>query len=168
VGEKTIQDKLVSYLRDAHAMEGNVLRMLDSMIGNTSDEQIAAELRKHRTETERHEQLLEQRLEALGEGTGVMKEVPAVLGALVKGLGDTIRSDKPGKNARDGYVTEAMEIAAYRLLEQLATRAGDEETAQLARTICRDEENMRQVIESNWSRFIDLTLKEEGVEAGVS
>jgi ferritin-like metal-binding protein YciE len=168
MGEKDIQDKLVSYIRDAHAMEGNVLRMLDSMIANTSDEQIGAELRKHRSETERHEQLLEERLKALGEGTGVMKEVPAVLGAMVKGIGDTIRSDKAGKNARDGYVTEAMEIAAYRLLEQLAIRAGDQETAQLARTICSDEERMRDVIDSNWARFMDLTLQEEGVEAGVS
>jgi len=168
MGENTVQGKLVSYLRDAQAMEGNVLRMLDSMIANTSDEQIVAQLRKHRAETERHEELLEKRLEALGEGTGVMKEVPAILGALVKGLGDTIRSDKAGKNARDAYVTEAMEIAAYRLLEELAIRAGDEETAQLARTICRDEENMRQVIESNWGRFIDLTLEEEGIKAGAT
>lgn len=162
--ERDISDKLVSYIRDAHAMEENVLRMLDSMIATTTDTEISTHLRRHRSETERHAELLQERLDALGErGTSTVKDIPAVLGAMVKGMGDAIRSDKAGKNARDGYVTEAMEIAAYRLLEQLAIRAGDEETAQVARTICADEERMRDVIDANWARFIDLTLAEEDV-----
>jgi ferritin-like metal-binding protein YciE len=164
--ENTIQAKLVSYLRDAHAMESNVLKMLDSMIQTTSDEQVGAQLRKHRTETERHQQLVAERLTALGEDTSTLKDVSAQVGAMFKGMADAARGDKAGKNARDGYVTEAMEIAAYKLLEQLALRAGDEATAELARRICRDEENMRAAIESDWGRFIDLTLQEEGIEAG--
>ena len=167
MSEDTVQQMLVSYVRDAHAMEKNVLEMLDSMIATTQDEQILEQLRRHKAETEGQEQRLAERLEALGGGTAAIKDVPAMFGALLKGIVDTIRSDKPGKNARDAYVTEAMEIAAYRLLEQLALRAGDDHTAEVARANCREEEAMRDFIDANWARFIDLTLQEEGVSVDV-
>lgn len=164
--EKNLEDKLCSYIEDAYAMEKNVLSMLKSMIVNTSDAQIKADLEEHEKETERHISSLEERLEAHGrKAGGVAKEIPAMLGSLVKGLQDTVRSDKPGKNARDGFVTEHLEIAAYELLERLADRAGDKETAQVAARNKRDEERMAQKIASNWDKFLDLTLEEAGIEA---
>lgn len=165
MSEHTVSDMLVSYVRDAHAMEENVSKMLDSMISTTSDEQVLADLRRHKAETETHERRLAERLDALGAGSSAVKDIPAVIGAMMKGLMDSLRSDKPGKNARDAYVTEAMEIAAYRLLEELALRAGDEETAAVARLNCQDELAMRDIIDANWGRFIELTLEEEGVAA---
>ena len=161
MGEENVQDMLVSYIRDAHAMEKNVLQMLNSLIKTTQDEEIVKELKHHKSETEQHERSLQQRLDALGEGTSAVKDVPAMLGALVKGVADAARSDKAGKNARDAYTTEAMEIAAYELLERLADRAGDQETVEVARRNKADEYAMREKIEKNWDRFLDLTLAEK-------
>jgi ferritin-like metal-binding protein YciE len=146
-------------------MEQSVLRSLDSMISTTDDSEIRSMLEHHKEETERHEQLLKERLDALGAGTSTRKEAQTVAGALLKGIGDQARTDKPAKNVRDGYVTEHMETAAYQLLERLAERAGDQETAEVARRNRADEEAMARKIDSNWDRFLDLTLTEASIRA---
>lgn len=158
-----LQEKLNEHLKDAQAMEQNVKRMLDSMISNTEDPEVKGELEHHREETERHEQLLSERLEARGEGTSTVKEAAGIGGALLKGMVDTMRSEKPAKNARDGYVTEHLEIAAYEMLARIAERAGDEATVEVARRNCADERAMAEKIEGKWDRFVDLTLHEEAV-----
>ncbi|MDQ3889946.1 MAG: DUF892 family protein [Actinomycetota bacterium] len=158
-----LQEKLLDYVEDAHAMEQNVLQMLDSMIATTQDDEIVQELEHHKMETERHEQLLRERLQALGRGTSTRKDVQSITAALTKGVADQVRGDKAGKNARDGFVTEHMEIASYELLERLALRAGDEETAEIARRNRADEEAMAQKIAANWDKFVELTLAEEGI-----
>ena len=163
MAEGNLQQKLVEYVEDAHAMEQNVLQMLDSMIATTKDDEIVQELEHHKMETERHEQLLRQRLESLGRDTSLRKEAQSIVGALLKGAVDQVRGDKAGKNARDGFVTEHMEIAAYELLERLARRAGDEETAEIARKNRADEEAMARKIAANWDKTVDLTLQEEGI-----
>jgi ferritin-like metal-binding protein YciE len=165
VAQTQLETKLGDYVEDAHAMESNVLQMLDSMIGTTDDQQIVRQLEQHRKQTERHQERLRGRLEALGRGTSARKETQTLAGALLKGVTDRVRGDKPGKNARDGFITEHMEIAAYELLERLAVRAGDQKTAQVARQNRRDEESMAKKIASNWDKFVDLTLAEEGIDA---
>jgi ferritin-like metal-binding protein YciE len=158
-----VQEKLADYVADAHAMEQNVLQMLGSMIATTQDEDILNDLEHHRMETERHIELLRTRLEALGREVSLRKEVQSLAAALMKGVADQVRGDKAGKNARDAFVTEHLEIASYELLERLAQRAGDEETAEVARRNRADEEAMVQKIASRWDTFVDLTLREQGI-----
>lgn len=158
-----LQDKLNDHLKDAQAMEQSVKRMLDSMIGTTDDPEIKGDLEHHREETERHEQLIGERLEARGEGTSSVKEMLGIGGALLKGVGDQARGEKPAQNARDGYVTEHLEIAAYEMLERIAKRAGDDATAEVARRNCADERAMADKIEHNWDKFVELTLEEEAI-----
>jgi len=165
VSDNALQTKLGDYVEDAHAMETNVLQMLGSMISTTSDPEIRADLERHKEQTEAQEQRLRDRLEALGRSPSIRKETQTIVGALMKGVADQVRGDKPGKNARDGYVTEHMEIAAYELLERLAERAGDRETAEVARRNKREEEQMAEKIAANWDKFLDLTLDEEGIAA---
>jgi ferritin-like metal-binding protein YciE len=137
--------------------------MLDSMITTTDDPQITEMLKHHQEETECHEQRLRKRLDALGAGPSTRKQAQTIATALMKGAGDQIRGDKVGKNARDGYVSEHMEIAAYQLLERLAQRAGDPETAEVARQNRADDEAMVQKIDDNWDRLLDLTLAENDI-----
>jgi ferritin-like metal-binding protein YciE len=146
-------------------MEQNDLKMIDSMISTTDEPQVKEMLQSHKSETEEHERRLRQRLEALGRGTSACKQAQAVGAALLKGVGDKARGDKAGTNARDGYTAEHMEIAAYQLLERLAVKAGDTETAEVARQNRADEEEMARRIDASWDRTLDLTLEENNIPA---
>jgi ferritin-like metal-binding protein YciE len=163
MADEKVQQKLVDYIEDAHAMEQNVSTMLTSMISTTDDPEIKEMLEHHKEETERQESRLRERLDALGAGTSTRKQAQTVAAALVKGVTDVARGDQAGKNARDGYTTEHMEIAAYQLLERLAQKAGDTETAEVARQNKAEEEAMAQKLDANWDRFLDLTLAENDI-----
>ena len=165
MADTKLQQNLVDYVQDAHAMEQTVSTMLDSMISTTDDPEITHMLKHHKQQTQEHERRLRERLDALGAGTSTTKAVGGLGAALFKGVGDMARTDKPAKNARDGYMTEHMEIAAYELLERLAKRAGDEQTAEVARLNRSDEQAMANKIDSNWDRFLDLTLATPGLLA---
>jgi ferritin-like metal-binding protein YciE len=163
MADDKLQQKLVDYIEDTQALEQNVSRMLDSMISTTEDPEIEEMLRHHKEETERQELRLRERLDALGAGTSTRKEAQTIAAALMKGAADQVRGDQAGKNARDGYTTEHMEIAAYQLLERLAERAGDTETAEVARQNRAEEEEMARKIDANWDKFLDLTLAENEI-----
>jgi ferritin-like metal-binding protein YciE len=158
-----LEQQLVKHIDEALAMENNVLRMLDGMIDTTDDFEIKTILRRHKAETDAHATRMRERLEAHGESPSTVREAGGVLGALMKSVVDMARGEKAGHNARDGYATEAMEIASYQLLERIAQKAGDEETAQAARLNRADEERMATQIDENWDKFAELSLKEEGV-----
>lgn len=165
MAQDRLRRKLVKYVQDVHALEQNVLLMLDAMILTTNDEKIRGILHHHKEETRRQEQRMAERRKALG-GLGLSsmgKDLSAILTAQVKGAYDLWRVDKAVQNARDAFVTEHLEIAAYELLERLAERAGDHETAEVARESRAEEEAMAQRIAANWDRFLDLTLLGQGI-----
>jgi ferritin-like metal-binding protein YciE len=162
---QALEQQLVKHIDEAVAMEKNVLRLLDGVIETTEDPEIEKGLQRHRAETEAHVTRMRQRLEAHGESPSMTREAGGMLGALMKGVVDMARGEKAGRNARDGYATEAMEIAAYQLLERIAQKAGDEETAEAARLNRADEERMALEIHENWDKFAELALKEEGISA---
>ncbi len=163
MASEELKGQLVKHIDEAIAMEQNVLRMLDSMIETTEDDAIKQKLREHKLETEQQSDRLEKRLEAHGQSPSGVREGVGVMQALMKSVVDVARTEKAGRNARDAYATEHMEIASYQLLERIAERAGDEETAAAARESRAEEEKMAAVIESNWDRFAELSLQEAGI-----
>ncbi len=163
--EKDIESKLHSYIRDARAMEADSLQMMQAMVLHTDDQEMRGILEAHIQETKRHEEVWVDRLNEIGETAGGAKKVGVLLGAAMKGVMDQIRSDKPGKDARDAFVTEATEIAAYELLIRLAQRAGDDDTVKLATEILEEERGMFERLSGTWDKVIDLTLEEEDVSA---
>ena len=160
-----LRGQLVKHIDDGIAMEQNVLRMLDSMIETTDDDEIRQRLREHKLQTEQQSDRLMRRLEAHGASPSVVKEAGGIAGALMKSVVDMARGEKAGRNARDGYATEHMEIASYQLLERVAERAGDKETAEVARQNRGEEEEMAAFFDANWDKLAELSLREQGLPA---
>jgi len=159
----TMQEQLVKHIDEAYAMEQNVLRMLDGMIETTDDPQMKQDLEHHKAETEGQAERLKARLEAHGESPSMVREAGGIVAALMKEVVDLARSEKAGRNIRDGYATEHMEIASYQLLERVAQRAGDGETAEVARRNRAQEEAMAEKLERYWDKAADLSLAEQGI-----
>ena len=158
-----LEDQLTKHLDEAIAMEQNVLRMLDSLIGTTPDDEIREELRLHKVETERQQDRLRERLEAHGASPSIVREGVGLIEGLMKSALDVARTEKAGRTARDAFATEHLEIASYELLERIAIKAGDEETAQVARENRAEEQAMADKLATFWDRFTDLSLSDAGV-----
>jgi ferritin-like metal-binding protein YciE len=159
----TVNEQLIKHIDEAHAMEQNVLRMLDGMISTTDDPEIVRELEHHKIETEGHSERMRARLQAHGATPSLVKQAGGIVGALAKIPLDMVRGEKAGRNARDGFATEHMEIAGYELLKRIAERAGDTETVTACDQIIAEEQAMAATIAANWDKFAELSLRENGV-----
>jgi ferritin-like metal-binding protein YciE len=139
---RTITTQLAGYLSDAHSIEEQALAQLRSAPGMAGDDRLAAALAEHLGETETHERLVRERLDALGESPSRWKDLIMAIGG--KGFLAFARSqpDTPGKLAAHAYSYEHLEIAAYELLARVAREAGDSETEQMAGRILPDERLM--------------------------
>jgi ferritin-like metal-binding protein YciE len=155
--------QLVKHLDEAISMEENVKRMLDGAIELFDDPQVIDLLEHHRVETEEQSLRLRRRLEARGASPSMVREAAGIVAALAKLPLDLVRSEKAGRFARDAYATEHLEIASYQLLERIATRAGDLESAEVARQNRAEEEAMAKRLAEHWDLFAELSLREEGV-----
>ncbi len=163
MASQELEAQLVKHIDEAIAMEQSVLRMLDSMVATTEDDELKEDLRLHKLETEGQIDRLQKRLEAHDASPSLVREAAGVAEALMKGVQDVVRGEKVARNARDGYATEHLEIASYQLLERVAERAGDEETAAVARQNRAEEESMAKKLDAKWDRFAELALQEVGV-----
>jgi ferritin-like metal-binding protein YciE len=164
--EATMTDptqQLVKHIDEAYAMEQNVLRMLDGMISTTDDPQILDLIEHHKAETQLQAERLKGRLDAHGASPSTVREWGGILGALAKLPLDLMRTEKAGRNARDAFATEHMEIAAYQLLERVARAVGDHETVAVAKQNRGEEEAMAYKLDQLWDRFAELALEEEGI-----
>jgi ferritin-like metal-binding protein YciE len=154
--------QLIKHIDEGVAMEQNVLRMLDSMIRTTEDPEISRALEQHKQTTRRHIERLEQRLKMHGSSPSRTRQAGGIVGARLKSVVDVARRDKAGRNARDGFVTEQLEIASYELLERIARKAGDDETAQVARQNRTEDQAMAKRLADNWDKFAELSLQGNG------
>jgi ferritin-like metal-binding protein YciE len=160
------QGPLVKHIDEAHALEQSVLRLLDGAIQTTHDPEIADRLRQHRGETEQHAATMRRRLEAHDAQPSLVRQAAGIFEALAKLPLDVVRGEKAGRNARDAYAAEHLEIASYELLRRVAERAGDEETARACVEILDQERAMASFLDENWDRFAALSLEEQGAATG--
>jgi ferritin-like metal-binding protein YciE len=135
-----IQEQIVKYLRDLHSTEENAITQLKSGAEAVEDPTLAGVLREHLKETEEHEKLVRERLEALDSGPSTVKDVAQKGAAALTGMVSGAAPDTTGKIAIQAFAFEHLEIASYRSLRTVAQRAGDTQTVALADRILVQEE----------------------------
>ncbi len=144
---------IIQYLNEAHATELALVSTLRAHIAMTPQGSYRSLLDEHLDVTRRQADRLERRLAELGvgrsliqSGVGAFQSLLGQVLALGKGPIDLLRGgggeEKLLKNAKDECATEALEIATYDALEQVAIELADEVTAELAAEHRTQEEEM--------------------------
>ncbi len=137
-----IHEQLIKHLTDVHSIEEQALSQMRRAPDIAGDSSIAETFAVHLTETERHEQLVRERLEALDAEPSTVKDLAGRAGGLGMVLFARANPDTPGKLVSHAYSYEHMELAAYELLARVADRAGDHETKAVAQEIGAEESAM--------------------------
>ena len=154
-----IDEQLTKYLTDAHSIEEQALAQLRYAPRIAGDHELAALFRAHLTETEDQERRVRTRLEAHDASPSKVKDVVMQAGGLGFVLFARSQPDTPGKLTAHAYSYEHLELAAYELLARVADRAGDTDTAAIARDIREQERAMGERLAQAFDRAATASLK---------
>lgn len=156
----TLEEQLVKYLTDAHSIEQQALVQMKIAPRIAEDPEIASLFEAHLRETEEHERLVRERLEAHSEGRSPIKDLAGAVTGVGFALFAKAQPDTPGKLVTHAFSYEHMELAAYELLARVAELAGDAETASVALEIKEQERLMAERLASSFDRVADASLRE--------
>jgi ferritin-like metal-binding protein YciE len=156
-----LDEQLNKYLADAHSIEEQALAQMRTAPDIAGDPDLADVFRRHLTETERHERLTRERLEARGGTISRFKKLVMEVGGKGFILFARIQPDTPGKLTAHAYSYEALEQASYELLTRVARRAGDQETVAMAQDILRDEYAMAERLAERFDVAAAASLRKQ-------
>jgi ferritin-like metal-binding protein YciE len=156
--QEQAQEELVQLLQDAHAMEEKSLQTLNAAVRVAGDPQLESLYQGHVMETQKHLELLKQRLETYDASRSLLKDLGGRLAAVGIGAGLIAQPDTPAKLLAVAYGFEHFEIAMYELLRRVADRVGDHDTVEMADKILVNERQAAEKLAASY----DLAL-ERGV-----
>jgi UDP-glucose 4-epimerase len=138
-GDLDLAVQLERCLADVHAIEKQGLQLLETGRMVIEDEGLKRFFATHLRESEEHEAMVRERIEARGAKPTSAKG--AVLQLTGMQVGAFFAAQPETRMKLVGFVSafEHLEIAAYELLERLARRAGDQKVAGVAERILAEE-----------------------------
>ncbi len=160
-----LQQQLVKYLEDVHSTEENAISQLRDGAESAEDQELASALRQHLVETEEHERLISERLRAYDASPSSMKDAAQKGAAKLTGMVSKAAPDTSGKLAIQAYAFEHLEIASYRMLREVAHRAGDEQTVTVAERILAEEQAAAKRVGSLLEHVAEHDLHRQGMTA---
>lgn len=159
-----LRNKLVNWLQEAHAMEHHIVQTLETQVKETERyPDVQSRIQQHLEESRQHEQRMEERLNAYQVKPSAMKSMSAGLANSLMGAATGAHGDPLVKMAREDYMTEHMEIAAYGALIAAAQAYGDADTVQAAQANLRDEWRMSDWLEHHLADAVLYAFQEDGI-----
>ena len=152
------REELVKFLQDAHGMEQQSLQTLQAAVMVAGDPQLESLYQGHIAETQRHLELLKERLEAHDSSRSLTKDLAGRLTAAQLGAGVVADSDTPAKLLAVAYGFEHFEIATYELIKRLADRVGDHDTVEMADKILVNERQAAQKLEASYDLALERSI----------
>lgn len=140
-----IKSRLDQWLRDAHAMEEQAETLLAGQISRIeSFPELKTRLEQHLNETKSQAERIAACLERRGTSSSSIKDLGGKFSAAMQNFGGVFMDDEVVKGALASYTFEQLEIASYKILVSASEADGDHDTAEVCKTICREEEEMAQ------------------------
>jgi ferritin-like metal-binding protein YciE len=153
----TARENLTSWLRDAHAMEGQAIELLEAQISRLeSYPEALPRLREHLQETRQQQSEVEQCLHRLGTDTSTLKDSVMKFSANVQGMLHAMAGDEVLKHGLGSYAFENFEAGCYESLMVAAETAGEPDIARTCQRIMEQELDMAAWV---WDQLPHLTEK---------
>lgn len=144
------RERLVEWLRDAHAAEEQSEKMLGKFAGRIENyPALKEQIQRHIEETRGQARRLKSCLEKYGDSTSALKDTFGKMMAFAQGMSGVFVDDEIIKGSMAAYTFEHMEIASYRILIAAADAVGDVETRKICEQILEEEIAMATWLEDN-------------------
>ncbi len=160
-----LKGKLIAYLQDAESMERQIAETLEKQVDDTGKwPDVQRGIQNHLDATREHRQRMQACLKSYGESpSGVKSTLAGMMGNIV-GMTAGTRTDALAKEARDDYMIEHVEIAAYELLIATAAAYGDRATVRACEANLRDEVAMAHWLEHQLPRTAFISFQQDGIQ----
>ncbi|EFE1451231.1 ferritin-like domain-containing protein [Escherichia coli] len=133
------------WLRDAHAMEKQAEKMLESMASRIENyPELRSRIEQHISETKNQLSQLESILDRNNISRSVIKDSMSKMAAFGQSIGGIFPSDEIVKGSISGYVFEQFEIACYTSLLAAAKNAGDTASVPIIEAILNEEKQIAE------------------------
>jgi ferritin-like metal-binding protein YciE len=138
-GEIDLAAQLDRCMADVHAIEKQGLQLLEMGPRIVEDEDLRRFFAAHLRESEEHEAMMRERIEARRAKPARARDAVLQLTGMQVGAFFAAQPETTAKLV--GFISafEHLEIAAYELLERLARRAGDQKVAGVAERVLAEE-----------------------------
>ena len=168
-GNDVRTERLIEWLRDAHAMEAQAETMLNKQASRIEHyPELKARIEQHITETQNQAKLIESCLQRYDKSYSGLKDLGGKMMAMGQAMGGMMVNDEIVKGAQMGYVFENLEIASYKILIAAAEAVGDMQTKEVCERILVEEVAMADWLRDHLAELTQAYLTraaEPNVEA---
>lgn len=156
------EERLMDWLRDAHAMEAQAETMLKAQSERIKHyPELETRVAEHLKETQAQAKLIEECITRRGGSVPSMKDAAGRVMATFQGLGGAMMSDEVVKGVAISYTFEHMECATYRTLIAAAEVVGDAETKAVCERILPEEEAMARWLQDHQAELVRAFLSRD-------